>query len=195
LRGANAEPSQVTIDEKPVPDVLLGVERPMNPGQHVIVVRVAGQVRATRELAMVESETYRVELDVGPVKPAEKPIVVLPPADANAQPTSHSGPPLRTLGYVGLGVGVVGFGIGTITGLSALSHKSKLDDACTPQCPASSADDIDAFRSNRTISWISYGVGIAAAATGVVLLTLGKPGQEHVAIRALPGGLQIGGRL
>jgi len=29
----------------------------------------------------------------------------------------------------------------------------------------------------------------------VLLLTLGKPEQEHLAIRALPTGLQIGGRL
>lgn len=188
------QPMQVTIDERPVPDVLLGVERPMNPGQHVIVVRVAGQPRATRELAMVESESYRVELDIGPAKPVEKPIVAAP-LQADTDTKAHASPPWRTLGYVGLGVGVVGIGVGTITGLAALKHKSSLDDACKPDCPASSAGDIDSFRSNRTISWISYGVGIAAAATGVVLLTLGKPEQEHVALRALPGGLQIGGQL
>jgi hypothetical protein len=195
LLGESGGPSQVTIDDKPVPAVLLGVERPINPGQHVIVVQVAGLVRATRELAMVESETYRVELEVGPVKPVEKPVVAVVPSERPVAESSHSGPPLRTLGYVGLGVGAVGLGIGTITGLAALRHKSNLDDACKPQCPASSADEIDSFRSNRTISWISYGVGIAAAATGVVLLAVGKPEREHVAIRALPGGLTIGGRL
>ncbi|HEY0465110.1 MAG TPA: hypothetical protein VGC79_12910, partial [Polyangiaceae bacterium] len=98
-------------------------------------------------------------------------------------------------GYVALGVGALGLGIGTYTGLVALHHKSELDSVCQPNCPPSSADDIDAFRSNRTISYVSFGVGIAAAATGVALLTLGKPGEEHLAIRALPTGLQISGRL
>jgi hypothetical protein len=42
---------------------------------------------------------------------------------------------------------------------------------------------------------VSFGVGIAAAGTGVALLVLGKPSAEHVALRALPGGLQIGGQL
>jgi hypothetical protein len=193
------EPPQVTIDDKPTPAALLGVERPINPGVHHIEVRVSGQVRAQRELSLLETESYQVELDVSLAKPAAKPLPFVAPAVADAgsseSPASSSASTTRTLGYVGIGVGVLGIGIGTYTGLVALHHKSNLDSACHPGCPQSSADDIDGFRSNRTVSWISYGVGIAAGATGVLLLTLGKPSQEHVAIRALPSGIQIGGQL
>ncbi|HEY3255384.1 MAG TPA: hypothetical protein VGJ91_15605, partial [Polyangiaceae bacterium] len=182
---------QVSTDNKPTPEALLGVERPINPGQHRIEVRVGGQLRATRQLSMVEGESYQVELDVQPVLPP-KPVVVAPPVTNNSS-SSHSW--RKTGGYVALGVGALGLGIGTYTGLVALHHKSELDSVCHPSCPPSSAGDIDSFRSNRTISYVSFGVGIAAAATGVVLLTLGKPGQERVAIRALPMGLEIGGRL
>lgn len=193
LGVAKGEAPQVTIDDKPMPAVLLGVERPINPGPHHIAVSVAGQARATRDLALVEAESSTVELDVRGARGAKKPEAIQAPPVVDA--SASSGASQRTLGYVGLGIGVVGLGLGTYTGLVALHHKSDLDSACHPGCPASSADDIDGFRSNRTVSWISYGVGVAALATGIVLLTIGKPSHEHVAIRALPNGIQIGGRL
>jgi len=195
LIGVNtAEPAQVSMDDKPTPEALLGVERPINPGQHRIEARVAGQLRVTRELSMVEGQSYQVELDLRPAQPPPPPVVVVrPPVSESSPASSHSWQ--KTGGYVALGLGALGLGIGTYTGLTALHHKSDLDSVCKPECPASAADDIDAFRSNRTVSYVSFGIGIAAAATGVVLLTVGKPTQEHLAIRALPTGLQIGGRL
>ena len=187
---SSSEPAQVSMDDKTTPDALLGVERPINPGSHRLEARVGGQLRASRELSIVEGQSYLVELDVRPPAPPPKPIV--PPAPvSNTHPHSWQ----KTGGYVALGVGALGLGIGTYTGIVALNRKSDLDSVCKPNCPPSSADDIDAFRSNRTISYVSFGVGIAAAATGVALLVLGKPSEEHLAIRALPGGLQIGGRL
>jgi hypothetical protein len=193
----NEETPQVTIDDRPTPAALLGVERPINPGMHRIAVRVGGQVRTSRELSLLETESYQVELDVSPAKPAPpKSVVFTEPSGAAVEtPSAAPANTMRTLGYVGIGVGVLGLGIGTYTGLVALHHKSNLDSACQPKCPQSSSDDLDGFRSNRTVSWISYGVGIAAGATGVLLLTLGKPAHEHVAIRALPTGIQIGGQL
>jgi hypothetical protein len=188
---SSGEAAQVSMDDKPTPEALLGVERPINPGQHRIEARVAGQLRATRELSMVEGESYQVELDLRPVQPAPKPVVIAQPPPAS--PSQHSW--RKTGGYVALGVGALGLGIGTYTGILALHHKSELDDVCHPSCPPSSADDIDSFRSNRTISYVTFGVGIAAAVTGVALLTLGKPSEEHLAIRALPTGFQIDGRL
>jgi tetratricopeptide (TPR) repeat protein len=189
---SSSQPAQVSMDDKPTPEALLGVERPINPGQHRIEARVAGQLRATRELSMVEGQSYQVELDLQPAQPVAKEAPIVSAAPANA---STGGDFRKTAGYVALGVGALGLGVGTYTGLLALHHKSNLDSVCQPICPASSAADIDSFRSNRTISYLSFGVGIAAATTGVVLLTLGQPAEKHLAIRALPGGFAIGGRL
>jgi hypothetical protein len=205
-----SETPEVTIDDKPTPAALLGVERPMNPGSHHVAVLVSGETRATRELSLEEGKSYNAELDASaktpaPVAPtpekqpdlpvAEPPHalpVVTPSTDSSQAPASSSA---RTLGYVGVGVGAVGLALGTYTGLVALHHKSQLDEVCHPGCPQSSADDLNGFRSNRTVSWLSYGVGIAAGATGVLLLTLGHTDHEHVALRVVPGGVQIGGRL
>ena len=188
---ASNEHPQVSMDDKVTPEALLGVERPTNPGQHRIEARVGGQLRATRELSMVEGQSYQLELDVRPVQPTPKPVALAPAASDTAHPHSWQ----KTGGYVALGVGALGIGIGTYTGIVALNRKSELDSVCNPNCPPSSAGDIDSFRSNRTISYVSFGVGIASAATGVALLVLGKPSAEHVAFRALPGGFQIGGQL
>ncbi|HET7541965.1 MAG TPA: hypothetical protein VFK05_18960 [Polyangiaceae bacterium] len=188
---SSSEQAQVSMDDKPTPGALLGVERPINPGQHRVEARVAGQLRATRELDIAEGQSYQIELDVRPAEPAPKPVVVVQQAAPVEKPHSWR----KTGGFVALGVGALGLGIGTYTGIVALHHKSDLDSVCKPSCPPSSADDIDSWRSNRTISYVSFGVGIAAAATGVALLTIGKPTEEHVAIRALPSGLQIAGQL
>ncbi|HTA93127.1 MAG TPA: hypothetical protein VK745_26295 [Polyangiaceae bacterium] len=191
LGTANGDGAQVTIDDKPTPAALLGVERPVDPGVHHFAVRIGGQTRAAAELTVVEGQSYQVELDAHPARPAAEPS----PASLETQSASSNFDSRTTLGYVGLGLGVVGLGVGTYTGLVALHHQSSLDSACHPICPASSASDIDSWRSNRTVSWLSYGVGVAAAGAGVLLLTLGKPNRDQVALRALPNGLQIGGQL
>ena len=205
-----AETPDVTIDDKQSPAALLGVDRPMNPGSHRVAVRVAGETRATRELSLEEGKSYNVELDASaktaapaspdPEKQPDLPVAPTPRAEPRVTPSAPSSEPpassgTRTPGYVGVGVGVVGLALGTYTGLVALHHKSQLDEVCHPGCPQSSANDLSGFRDNRTVSWLSYGVGIAAGATGVLLLTLGHTDHEHVALRVVPGGVQIGGRL
>lgn len=188
---AKGETPQVTIDEKPTPAALLGVERPVNPGRHQIVVRVAGEIRGSRELRLVESQISQIELLVQSADQAARARGTAPEsASANAGAASR-----RTWGYVALGVGALGVGIGTYTGFVAIHQKSALDAACHPGCPASSAHDLASFRSNRTASWLGFSVGLAAAATGALLLTIGQAGHEQIAIRALPTGIQIGGQL
>jgi hypothetical protein len=196
LKNANAS-AEVTIDDKPTPAALLGVDRPLNPGVHRIVVLVARQARATREIDLAEGKSYGVELDAAGGVPATGAGFAAGSASPGAsEPSAHASMPTsRLLGYVGVGVGVVGLGVGTYAGLVALQHKSKLDDACHPGCPESSASDLSGFRTNRTVSWLSYGVGFAAATAGVLLLTVGNSRHEHVALRLLPSGVQIGGTL
>jgi hypothetical protein len=199
--GAN-QALRVTIDDKPTPSALLGVDRPMNPGAHRVALLVSGQTRATREFSLEEGESYSVELDAAQSvadNPTNAPQKMLKPTSLAPETASRRESSAllraRTLAYLGVGVGVVGLGLGTYTGLVALHHKSRLDDACHPGCPESSAQDLSGFRDNRTASWLSYGVGVAALTSGVLWLTLGDPKREHVALGLTPGGVQIGGRL
>ena len=188
--ASSAEVPHVTIDDKLTPDVLIGVARPADPGLHTVAVWVSGHKRAVRELNLNEGQSYEVDLDIHPVQPAAKAEPAAPPSRGPTRSTS-----LRTLGFVGVGVGAVGLGIGTYTGLVALNHRSQLDAVCHLDCPQSSAADLRGWRWNRTASWLSYGVGLAATATGVLLLTLGRPDREHIAVIGQPNGIQIRGRL
>jgi len=188
--ASSTDAPQVSIDDKPTPDALVGVARPVDPGLHKVAVRVSGQVRVEHELNLMEGQSYQVDLDIHPVQPVTQSEPVATPSSRSSGSNS-----LRTLGFVGLGVGAVGVGIGTYTGLVALHHQSRLDAACHPDCPQSSAGDLSGWRGNRTASWLSYGVGLAATASGVLLLTLGRSEHEHIAVIALPNGIQIRGRL
>jgi hypothetical protein len=194
---ANENP-RVTIDDKPTPAALLGVGRPMDPGVHRVAVLVSGQTRATRELNLEEGKSYETTLDAAPDASARAALSRAKMADSSHASALTSGATvarMRLLGYASVGVGVVGLGLGTYTGLVALHHESELDAVCHPGCPQSSAADLDGFRSNRTVSWVSYGLGLAATATGVLLLTLGPAQREHVALSVLPNGVRIGGWL
>lgn len=155
----------VELDGARVPPALIGVRRPIDPGEHRVVARVAGGPPVERVFRIAERQHEKVEL----------PIIAPPPIardDSRARSSDSDGGSnaQRTWGYVGLGVGAAGIATGAVAGLVMLDRKSRLDDACTPTCPESSQDDLDTFRSARTWSLIGYGVGVVGLATGAVLV-------------------------
>jgi len=71
-------------------------------------------------------------------------------------------------------VGVTGAAAtaGAVLGAIAWDTKSGLDDSCGPNgdnCPAGSEGEIDTFRTTRTVSYVSFGLGAATAIGAVVL--------------------------
>ncbi len=89
----------VTIDDKPVSPAAIGVDRPMNPGQHRIHASVPDgrRVETTIELADGAREALRLELELTRA-PQEMPA---PPVTQESE--SDRGP--RTAWFVGAGVG------------------------------------------------------------------------------------------
>ena len=75
----------------------------------------------------------------------------------------------------------------------ALNHKSKLDGACNPGCPVGMGDDLDGFRSKRTLSYVGFGVGLAAAGVGTYFLLRDGSSGSRVEARLLPGGASLAG--
>lgn len=74
--------------------------------------------------------------------------------------------------YSSLGLGVAGLGTGIITGIMAGSKHSEArelcpDDSCTPGSSGEQA--LSSFRTLRTVSTVSYGVGAAGLAAGIIL--------------------------
>jgi len=186
---------KVTLDGKPVPSALLDVERPLDPGRHEVEATLAGRspIRRRIDLAEGEHRFLGIELDSAP----DERLLL----SAGAQPNAGAAPakdvkpsnPLSTWGWAATGLGVVGLGTSAVTGVIALGKKSDLDSACHPGCPQSSADTLDSFRLNRTLSYTGLAIGVAALGVGGYILLSGSPESDHVSASLTPQGAALSG--
>jgi uncharacterized membrane protein YphA (DoxX/SURF4 family) len=90
--------------------------------------------------------------------------------------------------------GGVALATGVISGVAALGHKSKLDEQCKPGCPENMSSDLDSYRFDRTLSYVGFGVGLAAAGAGTYLLFHQGSSGTQVGAQLFPGGAALRGR-
>jgi hypothetical protein len=167
---------EVTLNGKTLPVALVGVERPIDPGEYQVVVSGEGLVPMQQSVTLATGAAESVTLTVAAVPPetttpgpiTEPPPVTPPPSAGGG---SNHGKTLRIAGFALIGVGGVGIVGGTVFGLQAMGKKSDLDDTCLNSvCPPAAQDDIDALKSSATLSTVGFGVGLGAAAVGTVLV-------------------------
>jgi hypothetical protein len=154
-----------------------------------------------------DNEQYREGHGCVPIVPAPPassapPAAITPPPPSlpperppGAEPASAG--PWRTISIVGGGLLL---GVGTVTGIVALSKKSSFSSQCNDakQCPASAKGDYD---TGRALGWTSTGTlagGVALLALGLFVLPSGGPGEQEKAgsltVRVGLGGVQACGR-
>lgn len=190
VRSTRVDPQRVhvTLDRRIVPRALLDVQQPVDPGLHEITASMPGHEPVRRTVLLDEGETKALDLDLDqearPLQPAA-------PSAATASPTVANDAPSNTLGWVGIAVGGVGLSVAVVTGFTALQRKSELDAVCKPACPAGRSGEIDSFRTNRTVSYLSLGLGAGALVTGGYFLLAGSPKSRHIGAVAWPGGASI----
>ena len=196
---------EVRMDGKPVKRLLIGVDRPVNPGAHELEADTPLGARATGSVTLDEGERKVVELRLAggdsnaagaptpaptqPVRPSETPAdeqtgEETAGADVGAAASAH-----RTWGYVGLGVGAAGLGVGVVTGLMAVGKHKDAVEACpdlTCEEGTQGAEDVEAFRSLRTISTIGYVAGVLGVGAGVSLLLTAPSSQGNPTARITP---------
>ncbi|HEY3494972.1 MAG TPA: hypothetical protein VGK73_09815 [Polyangiaceae bacterium] len=181
----------VTVSGTPVPQALIGVERPTDPGTHEVVASAPGYLpaKASVELAEGGIQTVALKLERDPnaaVTPPPPPPPPPGPHDTRPPPKGeHASSGNKTLAYVLLGVGGAGIVTGSITGVLALGKKSDLD-CPNKECSGAAADDLDTANTMATISTIGFGVGLASAAVGTVLLIVGSGGSEKTGQKSEP---------
>jgi hypothetical protein len=198
---------QVAMDGEEVPSALVGIARPVDPGDHEITVSAKGYKAepATVTLGEGGSDTVTLRLVEDPSAAAATPAggaeeQVRTPATAST-PTTPAEPThdakggangMRVGSFVALGVGVVGIGVGTAFGLKSRTNRSDADaleeefladcgDACSRSDPrAREIDDLDdEAKSAQTLSAVGFAVGGVGLATGAVLfLVSGKKRQS-----------------
>jgi hypothetical protein len=171
LRGVRSDdPSvAVTVNGRAVNASELGRGQNINPGTYHIVSTVGGVQRASADVTLMPGQSRRVELNVDAA-----PMAPLPQTDPSAAMSLETGSGSRIpgLAYVAGGIGLAGVTAGVITGLLANDHYADAEEQCeSGRCEAGTPgpDAVDAFRTWRMVSSVSYGVGAAGIAAGVVL--------------------------
>jgi hypothetical protein len=161
---------RLTMDGRLIP---FGAPIPVDPGHHEVIASDAEgeQAQLGFEIAEGEAKTvgmsWRSEADRANKKSEQL-------AGGSAR---------RTWGVVALTVGATGLGIGTVTGIAAMTRYSRAE----AHCPANRCtegppypEDSSAFRTLRTISTAGYIVGGAGIGTWLgLLLTTPKAATEH----------------
>lgn len=180
----------VAIDGVPVNAANVGEERVLDPGPHLVEATAPGYVKASSAINLPEGGTEQVTLKMI-VDPEAARALRAAAANAGSQPSSAGSPsssppgaadttrpppgaetpaPNRTLSYVVLGVGVVGVGLGTVFGLSTLSKRNDLADACPNKtCRSTEQSNLDSAKTSGTISTIAFAAGGAALIAGGIL--------------------------
>jgi hypothetical protein len=174
---------EVTRDGVGVPASLLGVEVPLNPGEHTITARVLG-AKDEQDGPAAQAWKTSVSLKEGEARTVEIPALGL------AAGSASSGPP-RWLAFVVGGAGLAGIGVGAVAGSIAISNNTASMNKTTCSPIAKECSERDAAFTAATISTIGFVVGGAAVAAGVVLFFVSDAGSPAPLSGAQASGLSI----
>jgi hypothetical protein len=156
-------------------------------------VNIAGDMTTTVRLSDESpegAETAPPEPETGPgPEPA-------PQAEPAPTPETSAGKPLVTAGWAGIGTGLAVVVAGAVTGALALGKSNDLEDRCPDKqsCPASNRDLKTSADTLSLTTNVLLPLGGVVAATGLVLVILGKKQQKtERALSLRPGGGPGGG--
>jgi hypothetical protein len=202
VTGASADALALSVDGAPVSVALIGEQRPVDPGSHVVEAR-AGARQARVEVSVAEGERKPAELSLQPMGGGESAPASAPhsaPASSAPTPAGHASGlgTQKTLAIVSGGIGVVGVAVGSVFGLQSQSkHARAADLACAgATCPTAAGVSASAdARKAGNVSTIAFAVGVAGLAGGAVLWLTAKPGPSGSAQLGLGlGSVEMRGR-
>lgn len=195
---------EVTINGDKIPEGAIGARRAADPGVCEIYASAEGFEPQTQTVTLEHGAEQVVTLVLKRLPAGPHPDAEAAPAPAPLPPKPQAS---RTPAWIAFGVGGAGLIVGSVTGVLALGAHSNLSALCDgSHCkPADAAEehemqsDLNRYHTFGTIAGIGFGVAIAGAATGVVLLVTGSASEPHPPKAALwpvvgPGQLGVAGR-
>lgn len=168
-------------------------ETTLLPGEYAIVLDLSGHERRTETLRVKKGEPMTLPLSLE--KQAAPPPLPPPPIVARTEP-ARAGPSPVT--WVAFGVGAAGLATGatfTVLTMQKLDAEEEARRAPRPKAEIESLQE-EAKR-NAVVAHVGYGVAVAGAAAGVILLlvTGDDDASEVTALPAVgPGGVGVVGR-
>ncbi len=187
---------QATLDQDDLKQASFGVKRPINPGQHELVITAPGFKTIDRRFDVKPHADVKVDVLLERLAPGTPPPPPPPPpgngaGTGTATPLggdtgSSKGSVQRILGFVGIGVGGGLLVMGAVTGGLALSKHGQLKDLCpTGDCAGvpDAQSKIDSYELMGTLSTVGFAAGGALAVAGVVVLvTAPKPTADKASL-------------
>jgi hypothetical protein len=155
----------------------LGTPLPVEPGAHVVEVSAPGRADKRFEITLAEGQRSELVVEPGP------PTGATDSGEPRASAEGNVG--LRTAGFVVGGLGIVGLGIGTAFGVSALSKNAESKDTCDANnvCDPSGKTLRDSARSAGNASTIAFIAGGVLFAAGAVLVLTSPTKKSRSALR------------
>ncbi len=199
--GADLVDVKVSLDGQPLVSKLDGQAIPVDAGLHRFHFEGA-EGSADQQVLIVEGEkNKRIAVVLTPGAAASAPAASAAPAASDVDepaPDTSSSRPWRTVGWVGVGVGVAGLGVGTVFGIIALGDKNNAGCNANNVCKPGTTDAIKSTSLVSDIGWIAGGVLLASGAALVLFTPDGGHAAES-AVRVAPvltaggGGVIAGG--
>ncbi len=183
VRLAPSAPSSTVVrrDDVALGPASLGVELPVDPGDHLVVASAPGCQDATSTTRLSEGQVAQIVVTLDCATQAAP--VTSPASKTSPAPKEEAPPPppstwstQKTLAVAALGVGVAGVAVGSVFGLMAKTalHDSNLSSTttgcdATNACGAQGLGSRDDAKRDATISTIAFAVGAAGLVGGAVL--------------------------
>lgn len=161
---------KVSVNERPLSAEKVGQPQTLNPGRYRVSASVSVERADRADVVLSRGQHATVVLELPETPAASVPFTA---SNGSAESTApSSGPSVPLVAYAAGGLGVVGIGAGVITGLMATGKHGEAqqncpDGACIPGTDGFA--DAGSFRTLRTVSTVSYGVGAAGVAVGLLL--------------------------
>ncbi len=181
-----------------VPQAVIGIPAPMDPGDHAFTASLDGYSVPEQKISLKEGDKQAITLTFVQDKSNHSDSSGEGSAALSGNTSDGGLPRPYWPAFTAWGVGLGGIGMGVFFGLSSQSKAKEADDLCggsRTECfldegssDAGRVNDLnDQAGANQTIALISYGVGGAMVATGVVfwLLEVGGPKKTTAANRQL----------
>jgi hypothetical protein len=180
-----------------------GSPMPVDPGEHVVEVTAPGK-QAWRSTITVKADADSQSITVPELvaaphaapQPAPLAAPIPLPVAAPASRDSSLGARPNIAAWTATGIGVIGAGLGTYFGLTALSKKHDSDGLCPTDdtCRPGGADLANKAGKNADLATVSFVVGGVGFGLGAVLfIAQGSGGKPPTSVEVGVGGVRVRG--
>lgn len=181
VKRPDAAAATLHIDGAPVATSLFGAEIPLDPGAHAVEVRADGYIPYRKKVTLVDGAPTPIDLAPTLVKIAEEP---------KPHPTLPVAGPDYTAAWIMGSIGVAaltGAGVAYVVRSSALREVDASCDANRENCDPGTRSIDERGRTATVVGNVLLGVGVAAAATTLVLIVLEPARKDAPRVTAAVG--------